>query len=302
MTHDMKPTEDKLSRTLAVVAEQTSIRSDWTRVADDVHAMERRPRSWHRPRTLAAAAVAVLVMGGVLVAVRSGNNQTESVATAPNLVFPGETVLSADPLIVVAAVGPEPEFDTSDLGTRIEFDPITELTPELEGLITSRRDRPGSKLVKATLLGELRGEPWLITVIDTPDHTDPGLGGSGHLRDRMLGNSSGASGTGGFVDPDSLEMIEVPRLSETPVPGITSGSTGSVIWDGLPSEVAVATLVGNGQRMWTTPRSGVAVFPAEIENGERYAIQAFSLDGELLREDETLPYPVAGRESPPPGP
>ncbi|MCP3934325.1 MAG: hypothetical protein GY708_03015 [Actinomycetia bacterium] len=280
-------TEDRLAHTLAAVADQTTATATdgWDRIVAELET----PHSPNRVRPwLAAAVVAgVLVAGGAAIAIlRSGSDGTDNVTAGLSFVLPGETVIAQDPLIVTAPPGPEPEFDTSELGQRLEFEPIDEVPPELAELWSHpRRPFPDSVVIKVTLLGAIDGEPWVVWVSDGPN-TDGGDGAdvTANVRSRFMGSPSGGGhGSGDLVPASSLARIEPVPAGGRIERGIShSGPNGWVTWDNLPADTAAVTFADDDHQLWITPRAGVAVFPTQLTNGERFFLEAFNIDGERI--------------------
>lgn len=249
------------------------------------------PSAPKRHRLLLVAVAAVLAGGVGWWTARGGGDTIAGTASQggdsgeawQRFVLPGETVLSESPLVVTPAPGLEASFDTTDLGRRLVFEPITVIDAELAALWTSLTGQFGeSALVKVTLLGEVDGEPWFVSVTDGPNIE--GADRDTTMRSRFVGSSQGASGSGDVISADSLEMIEsLPHDLQPVASGVGySAPTGWVQWDPLPSDTAVATFADSDQRLWITPRGGVAVFPAQFDDGERFTLQAFTADGELI--------------------
>ena len=283
-----------LVRTLSTVANQIEPSSDWDRLLADIAQGEGNESAkpvFKRPRLLAAAAAVVAIgAGGVALTTISGPSPNEISATKPNYVLPGEIVLSQDPLIVTGAPGPPPEFDTSDLGRQILFEPVHTVNDELDQTISrtismvmfSEESRTATKV---TIVGHIEGEPWFIIVTDGPNID--GVGGlpvDRNFRQRFVGGPSGGSAGGDIVPIASLELIE------SPVP-VTSGYTlpfGYTFPDGwvelsqLPVGTSVVSFSDDDSDLWLIPSAGVAAFPAEFEEGERFHLQAFDAEGELI--------------------
>ncbi len=294
---------DTLVRTLSAVADQVDASNDWDRLVADITEGETnepgKPVS-KRPRLLAAAAALVAIGTGVVALNRTlAPSPTEISTSKPNYVLPGEVVLSEDPLIVAGALGPEPQFDTSDLGREIAFEPVSELDEEL----TKSIDRvtgfalqaPEAKLTKVTALGKMTDDHWLILISDAPN-LDESYGASvdANIRTRSLMSRQGVGSSGDIASIDSLDGIASPTISrEGPaLGGVGFGApTGWVQLDTLPAGTSVVSFADSDQRLWIRPVAGVAIFPAQFDEGESFTVSAFDAEGALVGAwSETVRY------------
>ncbi len=286
---------DTLIRTLSAAAAQIEPTSDWDRLLTDISrgkAGSPSKRPSNRPRLLAAAAAVIAIgAGGIALTTISDPSPNQISATKPNYVLPGEIILSEDPLTVLGALGPEPKFDTSELGREIAFEPVEELDPELiefmdhSGLGSS----PFADVhaIKIVALGTMEGQPWMVLITDEPN--TPAFGDESpdaNVRSRLLMSPDGGSGTGDIVPVDSLELIVSPTIEQNgPVMGSGWSAGPSMGWahvSFMPAGTAVVSYTDDQQRLWMRPRSGAAVFPAEFEDGESFKVRAFDADGVLI--------------------
>ncbi len=262
------------------------------------------PKRW-----LVGAAAAVLI--GLVVAAQPWKNQeiqtvteTPEIPEEVNLVLPGEIVLSEDPLIVIAAIGPEVRFDTSGLGHEVVFEPITELDDQINQLL-DRRWGPSpeeASLTKGTLIGRISGIPFVTTISDGPDlRSDGSIYPIGtNLRFRSLSwGESGVGGAGAMGYPVELPSRELVINETSGADWEVQASGRMIAWSHLPAETAVVTLDGPFHQAWMRPRGGVAAFPVRFDDGEEVTIVAFDPDGlELGRTNAVVDRPTMTGSSP----
>ncbi len=238
-----------------------------------------------RKRWLIAAAAAIVV--GLVLAAQPWNNQeiqtvteTTELSEEVNLVLPGEVVLSEDPLIVIAAIGPEVRFDTSGLGQEVVFEPITDLDDQINQLLEHRwgPSPANAPLTKGTLIGRSGGLPFIGTIVDgpdtQPDDSVPPVGSD--LRFRSLNWPGGRSGLEYLITLPSAELLanEAGAIETDP---LLSGQM--VVWGYLPSQTAVVSAEGPSYRAWMRPRGGAVAFSAGFDDGEPVTLVAFDADG-----------------------
>lgn len=155
---DDEKTQTALRDTLEAVAGQTTVNSNWDRLVGDLD-IERPsaslPSGGSWGRLAVAAAVAVVVAGGAYAVTQIVSDDTVNVAAGMDYVLPGETVLSTDPLIVSAAPGLEPLFDTSELGVEVVWQPAESPVEATRDAISFALSPPedGETLTKAVALG-----------------------------------------------------------------------------------------------------------------------------------------------------
>ena len=290
--------DDRLIETFAAVAEQTTTMDSWELVVADASNSPVGPACLGRGYPLLAAASVVLVLVGIGFVLWSGVRDEETtVAGGVGYVLAGEVVVGDDPLIVVSAPGPVPEFDTSDLGTEVSFDILDEVDEEVAMMIdrtaTGPGLLPGASITKVTLVGRVQGEPWIITVLDGPNVE--GMGGGDpneNFRQQHLDGASDGSGTGDLVPIDSLELIAPPAPNPRQIPGLRfTAPTGWVTWGPVSTSTAVVTFADSDQQLWMRPRAGVVVFPAQLDDGESFTLQALDANGQLVAtRTETVSY------------
>ena len=292
-------TEDRLRETLAAAADRVDAEKRWDRVVADARPpTSERPYENRRWSVAAVAATVLVAVGlGAVFAIR-GDGEQATVADGVDFLLPGEVVLNDDPLTVIPAPAPEPEFDTSELGTEVLFEPVNQSDDETTALIEDalRAISPDETLqpTKVTLAGRIDGQPWMIVVADAPNTN--GIGGRSaeeNLRQRIVVSQTGGSASGEFVPRDSLEMIEAPHVddaSRSPAYSF-SAPTGWLDWSDLPAETAVVAFSDADQELWMRPRAGMAAFETQFDNGERFELTAYDASGTVIRTlSETVRY------------
>ena len=257
----------------------------------DAEPVEQPASAQGKSRWLLVAASVFLVSIAAAVAIDRSPQTTTAVGA--DLILTGEPLIRSEPLVVQATASPEPEFDTQALGREIRFDPLPDDSAAIEELIEMAIGfdsfEPESDLLKLTVLGEVEGTPWAVSV--TQERTIDGAGLV--LRTSTLVSTEGGSGGGDYVDPNSLQLIEMRPSGQQLMPnGAGYGApTGWVEWNLLPSDVSVVAFADSDQKLWIKPRNGVAVFPAQFDEGERFTVEAFDAQGNLLGSTgETVRY------------
>ncbi len=302
MSQATRSVEERLTATLKAVAEQTPIHEDWDRLAADLRGPIRplnnsdgRPAHRSHWFLLAAAAVLIVVAGGAVLLFDDQPSNVTATDSALDLVLPGEEVVATEPLTVQAAPGPEPDFDTGALGTELTFEPLAADDPTVPGLIEGTQfggeDR---SITKVTLVGQVNGEPWILVVDDAPNVMEvAGASSDDNLRTRSFFGTHGGSGSGDIVPIDSLDMIALPDVDS---PEAQNGAgydapTGWVTWGPVPEVVSVVAFADSNTEMWIRPRAGMAVFPAQFDDGEQFTLQALDAEGnQVWSHTETVRY------------
>ncbi len=279
-----------------------------------------RPKVPRRRLALGAAAALALVATGV-VTVRNRQATTDAVdpadtlavVTGPALTLPGDEVLSADPLVVQAPLGPTPSFDTSALGDELRFDPVDSLADpavkarldglaaEVDGLRSSVPEAAGLRVPKTTVIGWLDGKLWLSTVAERPIPAGEAVDDprATALRYSWVSFEDGSAvfeTPGAAVAADSVEGIALSRNSADPFARGVAGAFPTrppLYVDRLPSAVAVVSYADADQRWWVRPRGGVAAFPAQLTRNETYTMRAYSADGTVIGEQSGDSGPAA---------
>lgn len=289
----MSDLEDRLRHALDHVADRVTTEGDWSRVVADVSMPARQPpQPTTRSRWQFAAAAAAVVLVALGLAFRLGVvDDSTTTAVGPGFVLPGETVIGDDPLTVVAAPGPAPQFDTGRLGTELWFDPIDQVDDEVVDLLSGRppfgrgAESPG-KAVKVTLVGRVEGVPWVIRHWNAPNVDRLGGGQPDeNLRYREVLSTDGGMTSGEPASEDSPAMIKLPSAENgmklLPAPSYTA-PTGWLFWGPLPAETSVVTFSDSDQRLWIRPRAGLAVFPVQFDDREVFTIEALDAAGNVI--------------------
>lgn len=208
----------------------------------------------------------------------------------------GETLVSTDPVVVEGAMGPAPNFDTSQLGEDLTLRPISDVAAvlqQVEDEDSSTGSFSGAETFRVTLLGE--------TSDGIRVHVSHSLGDElgRTAQKRCVWTSLG----GGYCDAEPLEGVAAePGGLLQPVvgrlPGYTSAGTGDMIWEVAP-EASVVMLTIDGDRSWTTPVSQVAVFFTSLVGGESVSTTVFDRDGEII---DRKAFVVEGQDATSSGP
>ena len=285
----------------------------------------------NRKRRVLMAAAVVIVAGLAAIGASAAIRTDETVDTAQDptavgqpadipvelqpFVFPGETVLRTDPLVVIAAPPVELNFDTSDLGTETSFDPVDSLSSDqLDVLIDNALERfkldiPGRspftqrKLtllwVEGDFLGALGVADTVITESDDDLFQLPGSIGS-TFRESTRISSGSAVGSGDLVEqPDDPDGFIVPPTVEEHLnladpdggryPVLMGASYGEPFTDrafhldyDVAREVAAVQMVIDEQSVWMRPVAGRVVLSGEGSINDKIELVTYNLDGEEL--------------------
>lgn len=246
-------------------------------------------------------AAALAVLAGYALLNDDSDVRTGDGTGASGFVFEGETVIREDPLVVIAVRPPEPTFDTSELGTRIVFEPIDLEGEGLDASIDAEIGRletplpptlvePQTRKISLLWMDELR--PKIVGVVDwTSDITISGTppGSPVRVSDGNLGVT---------IDPDNpAASLRPPQtLSEFRdqrgdprslfIGGLTHGAGGSM--ELVASlDIAVLQLIIDDESMWAVPIDGLAVFPADLLLNTSIEIVAFDVNGEEVARNMT---------------
>ncbi len=190
----------------------------------------------------------------------------------------GATRIGEDPLTYQAALGPEPKFDTSRMGTEVELAQATDssvisqmfwdltATPIFED--EAVRD-PESAVYHIGLLDQTDTRLVVYRNVDgerCENELMPGGGAGGGCGDAFGRYRYGAMGYGGVEGETANLRVEVP-----------------------PGTSVVAVTVDDGQPMWQRPTAGLALFPAQIEDYDfvEFDVAAYDTLGHVIgRWDE----------------
>ncbi len=301
MNSSPDPLEARLTNALGSVAQATPMSDDWEAIVERIDGESSTPEVRERQWWLfAAAAVVAVLLGGYLL-IDVGTVTVVADPASGDFVLPGEKVLREDPLSVIAAAGPGPRFDTTDLGQEITFEPITTIDDEIEQILELAPlvgpQRESAYLSKATLVGRLGGTPIVTMIIDGPDIPNPGNErDSSNLRIRAVwaGNESYRRGFATSVLSLDLIVNRSPDLLE--IGGVQAELPRDFVeWDYLPERTAVVTYEDDNRRWWMRPRGGLVAFPAEFDDGEWFTLVALDSSGnEIGRVNQQVDYPGNG--------
>ncbi len=199
-------------------------------------------------------------------------------------VLDGEVIFTRQPLVVRASPGPEPEFDTSDLGTEIVLEPVVDyskvedLYQHWSGQMLEEDADP--VLIKFTVLGQIDGTVFGLGISDHQFGYEPSsLNPNTNIRQRWVGFAEGSSSSGDRADRSSLKLIRLDPIS-TPVPQSGFWSAFS-IHDGFGPNTSVVVLQTGQGDLWVRPMAGVAVFP-RIDGGATDRVIAIDADGNTI--------------------
>lgn len=237
-----------------------------------------------RSLMLVAAVLAIAAAGWFAASQRVGTE--EPAEFRGDLVLPGEIVIEEDPLIVAAAFAPEPQFDTSDLGAELVWEPVLEIDDETRAVIAAADGIPDNgqrEIVKLTVLGKLLGQPWIVDVRDGP--VLEGVSAPPGVDVMRFRNISEPGGSGGSVSADLV--IENDRLfidhDTGPIGQIgRTDPTGWLVIGQLPEGTAVVGFEDSDQKRWLRPRGNRAAFRAQFDLGETATVTAYAVDGTVL--------------------
>lgn len=283
--------DHRLIDTLNAVAEQTETSKNWERVVADARPIRSRPAAPVFKSAPFAVAAIVATLAGLGVAFWLGTGDSEVTVAGPiDYLLPGEQLVRDDPLIVVSAPGPESQFPTGDLGTEVHLgviDGVDDRTSEIISSIQELVDGwPGSSIVKITLLGEIRGDPWLLVFVDGPDGRgiDDGGDPDANFRVRLLVGPDGGHGQGDLAPVDGLYLIALPTITEGPTEALLTYGPwdGWISWDLLPAEAAVVTYTDTERQFWIRPRAGAAILPVQLQAGETFTLEVLDTTGKTI--------------------
>ncbi len=238
---------------------------------------------------IAAAAVAmVLLLGGPAI-----DLTPTTVAPADggppatvSEVEPFDSVLQEDPLVLRAELGPEPLFDTSNLGVEQPLLPVETLATSLQQVIAGDIFGGGIRLAidEVFAVGYLPGTTRNVLVangkINEPN--GPGFGEPAQC----------VSVSGPGRDP-SITGDCHQILPDTEVRPIAIGLFG-VNWAGwsfLPEGSSVTVLSVDGvDRFWQRPRRSITIFTIEATPETKLELRVLDANGvEIARGDQTHP-------------
>lgn len=187
----------------------------------------------------------------------------------------GERLLSTDPPIVQGAEAPEPEFDTSNLGSEASLTPIIDIDRILD---LAEREAEG-EIIRVTVLGET--PDGVDAVVVHSEREDPDLG---RIQTRCVVTDIGGSCTGTQIE----NVLDEPGGFLPPEPGRfhgyavdSLGGRGDLAWE-VPADASVVTLSVNGDTTWQRPIANVAIFITHFRDGDGFELAAFDAQGNVL--------------------
>ena len=260
------------------------IREDLERAAVDtpgasgapVGEVMRRARRRTRIKRASVAGLAGLVFVGVLILDPFPGTPLEVAGTD------AENVLSTDPLIIRGAPGPEPRFDTSQLGENRDLAPVVDMESYLARVRPSRgflidfiegfTSPPQAKLTRLVTVGYTpEGTAVAIVYTTTWTPTD----GTTHWV--CLVEDPGGSSCGG----DPRNLADADEMVSEVVGGMTVGGPGLLSW-GVSPDTSVAMLTVNGERFFQRPVGGAAAFETDLRAGDRLIYTEFDSEGSVI--------------------
>ena len=172
----------------------------------------------------------------------------------PFEVLEGEVFLSEDPPMVQGAPGPEPEFDTSSLGTEWPLAPMEtiEITPYLV--------RPLVEDLKITIMGVTR-DGTEAAVVD----------GGGYC---VWAKGSGEGSCRNFAEEQTIVGHR--------------GFDGIVSWGPLPETTSVVVVEYGDTSLWQRPVGGFAVFDTELGESQEFTLTAMDVNGATIQTQEAV--------------
>lgn len=174
-------------------------------------------------------------------------------------VGPGEVVVAENPLVVRGATSPEPDFDASALGERVEMSGVEDISGLMADIQQPESPITGD-LAKVTVVGRAAtghavalvqggddGPSWCIWIGTAADNNSC-AGDKGDLRRPIIHNYQGLS-----------------------------------TWGPLPEETSVVLLATGDETLWTQPVGRVAVFTSEAPLAG-YTLTAYDQNGNVIHQ------------------
>ena len=189
----------------------------------------------------------------------------------------GETLVSTEPAVVQGAESPEPRFDTADLGPEVSLTPISDFT----NAVDRAKQLTEGIIIKITLLGTTPGG--VNAMIIHSEQNDPDLG---LLQVRCVATDLGAACSGNRI----ADLVDEPgglMPSQPTGPVYVVGEEADLTWE-VPANASVVMLSVNGERRWQRPVGGVAVFDAELFDGDRLQLTAFDATGNPIDDQRQI--------------
>jgi len=190
----------------------------------------------------------------------------------PGTDAPTVPVVAATPPIVQGVAGPEPLFDTSDLGTS---QPLTTLSDSTR--INSIAEKVDGNVLQVTVLGQTP-EGAAALIVHAELERDTGLIQERCFMTKDGGGCAGDSANTAAENPDGL--LPPGLLTQGLVYGIV-GDQGVLAWE-VPEDTSVVVLTINETSTWQTPISRVAVFDTDLRDGDTIELTALNRNGDTL--------------------
>lgn len=206
------------------------------------------------------------------------------VRPSPIYLADGETLLRSNPLVVQGVVGPEPRFDTSQLGDDVTLHEISDVSGVLDQVAredASTGSWSGGQTFRMTLLGETgdRVKAYVTHSIDDQS----GIA----MQKRCVWTD-----VGGYCESEELSRTAalpggLIQAAPNKSPGYTVGGRGDMVWEVAP-EASVVMLTIDGVRSWTRPVSQIAVFVTDLRGGESVVATVFDQEGQVIQTNRLI--------------
>ena len=257
----MKTLEDHLNRA-----------GEEVRTASDQLPPVRAPRS-HLARTRLIVTVGVAVAVAVVAIPLIWVSLIGIDGTPAADIGQGEVVLLEEPLVVRGAPGPDPAFDTSDLGVEV----VLEDPSDIEGSIRRVENdllSPTDEVTKHVVAGELvsgsmagivqtTGERgWCLWIIPPTEARPSCSGRNDNSPEALVGGNPG---------------------TDTPSDG-ANDLQGTFAWGPLSPEVSVVTVAFGDTTLWQRPVGGIALFDIDNPGRDDIRYTAYDEHGNVIAE------------------
>ncbi len=238
----------------------------------------------------AAAVAVVLLLGGP-----ASDLTSTTVAPAgggpPGTVSgvePFDSVLQEDPLVLRAELGPEPRFDTSNLGVEQPLVPVETLATSLQQVIAGDIFGGGILLAidEVSAVGYLPGTTRNVLVangkINEPN--GPGFGEPAQCV------SVSGPGRDPSITGDCHQILPATQVRPIAI-GLRLFGVNWAGWSFLPEETSVTVLSVDGvDRFWQRPRGNITIFTIEATPETKLELRVLDSAGlEIARGDQTQP-------------
>lgn len=184
------------------------------------------------------------------------------------------SLISENPEILQLLPGPEPRFDTTQLGREIEFEPLSPDDPFTEAVAGEAfRDPLPGPSGPTVLVGPITPRNgWTFG-------QDPMLGKSYMLF--WLTNSNGMCG--GSMAGGGCRGAEALGMGSADAKAITDDD-GLIL---VPLDTSVVVLRFNADTaLWQRPTGGWAIFPTSVDGDDTYWVDAYDADGNVIATTE----------------